>query len=256
MDDNGEQQVISALSGAAEASGPASHSSEGHGAANSFGGQVSPRAARSQISTAVSFEGVARAAGSAALPSRSLEEESALSAAEADGFGASCPPAQQAADAAMGAAISSAGGASRAGGLTSEEGEAEADIPLGVAEGHSTGGATAGPAALAGALFDEHQGSQGEALGVADAEGWQDDDEDEFQGGGAANSRDGEARGWAACLLLTYPWPTTTTITTTTTTRATITTMVTVMGMGTIIMRLQVKDRTRVWQLLPLKARG
>lgn len=42
------------------------------------------RAARSQISTAVSFEG-ARAAGSAALPSRSLEEESALSAAEADG---------------------------------------------------------------------------------------------------------------------------------------------------------------------------
>jgi hypothetical protein len=42
------------------------------------------RAARSQISTAVSFEG-ARAAGSAALPSRSLEEESALSAAEGDG---------------------------------------------------------------------------------------------------------------------------------------------------------------------------
>ena len=42
------------------------------------------RAARSQISTAVSFEG-ARAAGSAALPSRSLEEESALSAAAADG---------------------------------------------------------------------------------------------------------------------------------------------------------------------------
>lgn len=45
---------------------------------------VLQRAARSQISTAVSFEG-ARAAGSAALPSRSLEEESALSAAEGDG---------------------------------------------------------------------------------------------------------------------------------------------------------------------------
>ena len=42
------------------------------------------RAARSQISTAVSFEG-ARAAGSAALPSRSLDGESALSAAEGDG---------------------------------------------------------------------------------------------------------------------------------------------------------------------------
>ncbi|WIA14160.1 hypothetical protein OEZ85_002702 [Tetradesmus obliquus] len=68
---------------AAEPSGAASHhSSEGNGP-HSFGGQVSPRAARSQISTAVSFEG-ARAAGSAALPSRSLEEESALSAAEAD----------------------------------------------------------------------------------------------------------------------------------------------------------------------------
>jgi len=40
--------------------------------------------ARSQVSTAVSFEG-ARPAGSAALPSRSVDEESALSAAEADG---------------------------------------------------------------------------------------------------------------------------------------------------------------------------
>jgi hypothetical protein len=36
------------------------------------------------VSTAVSFEG-ARPAGSAALPSRSVDEESALSAAEADG---------------------------------------------------------------------------------------------------------------------------------------------------------------------------
>lgn len=36
------------------------------------------------MSTAVSFEG-ARPAGSAALPSRSVDEESALSAAEADG---------------------------------------------------------------------------------------------------------------------------------------------------------------------------
>jgi hypothetical protein len=42
------------------------------------------RAARSQISTAVSFEG-GRAAGSVALPSRSLDGESALSAAEGDG---------------------------------------------------------------------------------------------------------------------------------------------------------------------------
>lgn len=102
--------AVTALSGA-EASGAASHSSEGNGP-HSFGGQVSPvsppaellflflaareppselvfhcaqRAARSQISTAVSFEG-ARAAGSAALPSRSLEEESALSAAEGDGM--------------------------------------------------------------------------------------------------------------------------------------------------------------------------
>jgi hypothetical protein len=43
-----------------------------------------PQRARSQVSTAVSFEG-ARPAGSAALPSRSVDEESALSAAEADG---------------------------------------------------------------------------------------------------------------------------------------------------------------------------
>ncbi len=50
------------------------------------------RAARSQISTAVSFEG-ARAAGSAALPSRSVEGESALSAAEAaDGAMAAALP--------------------------------------------------------------------------------------------------------------------------------------------------------------------
>eukprot|EP00878_Enallax_costatus_P003047 GHUV01003246.1.p1 GENE.GHUV01003246.1~~GHUV01003246.1.p1 ORF type:complete len:1830 (+),score=721.09 GHUV01003246.1:181-5670(+) len=73
--------AVTALSGA-EASAAASHSSDGN-AQHSFGGQVSPRAARSQVSTAVSFEG-ARAAGSAALPSRSLEGESALSAAEGD----------------------------------------------------------------------------------------------------------------------------------------------------------------------------
>ena len=42
------------------------------------------RAARSQVSTAVSLED-ARAAGSAIQPARSLDEESALSAAEADG---------------------------------------------------------------------------------------------------------------------------------------------------------------------------
>jgi hypothetical protein len=48
--------------------------------------------ARSQVSTAVSFEG-ARPAGSAALPSRSVDEESALSAAEADGALRGCLPA-------------------------------------------------------------------------------------------------------------------------------------------------------------------
>lgn len=42
------------------------------------------RAARSQVSTAVSFEG-ARAAGSAVQPERSVDEDSALSAAEPDG---------------------------------------------------------------------------------------------------------------------------------------------------------------------------
>ncbi|GIL85932.1 hypothetical protein Vretimale_8951 [Volvox reticuliferus] len=53
-------------------------------AAGSTGEPQSPRAARSQVSTAVSFEG-ARAAGSAVQPERSVDEDSALSAAEPDG---------------------------------------------------------------------------------------------------------------------------------------------------------------------------
>jgi hypothetical protein len=63
---------------------PVSVPDNSRGCAAAVLGCALQRAARSQISTAVSFEG-ARAAGSAALPSRSLEEESALSAAEGDG---------------------------------------------------------------------------------------------------------------------------------------------------------------------------